>query len=95
MDVYVGLDIGGTKFLVAAADAAGQILHQVRESTPQDLDEGLALLEEMIEAVTGGDSILGMGAAIGGPLDWRQGVVSPLHQPAWRDVPLRTIMEER
>ena len=52
MDVYVGLDIGGTKFLVAAVDAAGQILHQVRDSTPQDLDEGLALLHGMIEKVS-------------------------------------------
>jgi glucokinase len=27
-------------------------------------------------------------------LDWQTGVVSPLHQPEWRDVPLRAIMEE-
>jgi predicted NBD/HSP70 family sugar kinase len=36
-----------------------------------------------------------MGAAIGGPLDWERGIVSPLHQPAWRNVPLKQIMEER
>jgi predicted NBD/HSP70 family sugar kinase len=36
-----------------------------------------------------------MGAAIGGPLDARRGVVSPLHQPRWRDVPLKALMEAR
>lgn len=38
---------------------------------------------------------MGMGAAIGGPLDWEQGIVSPLHQPAWRNVPLKAMMESK
>jgi predicted NBD/HSP70 family sugar kinase len=38
---------------------------------------------------------MGIGAAIGGPLDWEQGIVSPLHQPDWRNVPLKAIMEEK
>jgi predicted NBD/HSP70 family sugar kinase len=41
------------------------------------------------------EEILGMGAAIGGPLDWEQGIVSPLHQPTWRNIPLKEIMEAR
>jgi len=49
----------------------------------------------MIAEVAGNEAILGMGAAVGGPLDWEQGIVSPLHQPAWRDVPLKAIMETR
>jgi predicted NBD/HSP70 family sugar kinase len=36
-----------------------------------------------------------MGAAIGGPLDWEQGIVSPLHQPAWRNIPLKNMMETK
>ncbi len=34
-----------------------------------------------------------IGAAIGGPLDWQTGIVSPLHQPEWRNVQLKEIME--
>jgi predicted NBD/HSP70 family sugar kinase len=49
----------------------------------------------MIEAVSSGRRIDGMGAAIGGPLDWKLGIVSPLHQPAWREVPLKDLMEQR
>jgi predicted NBD/HSP70 family sugar kinase len=49
----------------------------------------------MIAEIAAQDEILGMGAAIGGPLDWQQGIVSPLHQPGWRNVPLKTMMEEK
>lgn len=93
--VFVGLDIGGTKLIVAAADASGTILDQTQAVTPAGLEEGLAQLHRMIETVARDRRVAGLGAAIGGPLDWRTGRVSPLHQPAWRDVPLKTIMESR
>ncbi|MBN1542143.1 ROK family protein [candidate division KSB1 bacterium] len=95
MAFCVGLDIGGSKFLVAAADEKGKIIARVKHSTPHDLDEGIELLHDMIAKVAGEGPLIGMGAAIGGPLDWEAGVVSPLHQPQWRDVPLKAIMEER
>lgn len=93
--VYIGLDIGGTKFMAAAADENGQILARTRRPSPVDLQEGLSLLNEMISEVAAGRKILGMGAAIGGPLDWQSGLVSPLHQPAWRNIPLKEIMQTR
>lgn len=95
MTMYVGLDIGGTKLMVAAADAGGQILRRVRAPTPQGLREGLDLLHQMVAEVAAGAPIAGIGAAIGGPLDALRGVVSPLHQPEWRDVPLKRLFEER
>ncbi|MEI7645900.1 MAG: ROK family protein [Chloroflexales bacterium] len=95
MSVYIGLDIGGTKLMVAAADAAGRMLRRVREPTPLGLDEGLGRLHQMIAQVAEGEAIAGIGAAVGGPLDVRRGVVSPLHQPQWRDVPLKALMEAR
>lgn len=95
MGVFVGLDIGGTKFMVASADRDGNILQRVRRDTTTNLEIDLANLESMIAEVLAGEQILGMGAAIGGPLDWEQGIVSPLHQPAWRNVPLKAIMESR
>jgi predicted NBD/HSP70 family sugar kinase len=95
MPLSIGLDIGGTKLIVAAADDSGRIARQVRHATPRGLDEGLELLHAMIREVAGDAPIGGMGAAIGGPLDWEQGVVSPLHQPEWRAVPLKAIMEQR
>lgn len=93
--LYVGLDIGATKFLVAGADAHGRVLERAQDRTPQDLDEGLDTLHRMIAAVARGRKVTAMAAAVGGPLDWRRGIVSPLHQPQWRDVPLKDIMAAR
>jgi predicted NBD/HSP70 family sugar kinase len=95
MAVFVGLDIGGTKIMVASADREGTILRRARMATSASLETDLANINEMIAEVAAGEQILGMGAAIGGPLDWEGGIVSPLHQPAWRDVPLKAIMEAR
>ena len=95
MKVFVGLDIGGTKIMVAAADREGNILRRTRTPTLTSLEEDLTNINNMITEVVGQDEVLGMGAAIGGPLDWEQGIVSPLHQPAWRNIPLKAIMEEK
>lgn len=95
MATYIGLDIGGTKLMVAAGDDNCTILRRVRAPTPAPLEEGLELLHQMIAEVAEGAAIAGIGAAIGGPLDAARGIVSPLHQPAWRNVPLKQMMEAR
>jgi hypothetical protein len=46
MPVYIGLDIGGTKLMAAAADGTGRLLRRMRESggfciTPQKSAVGL------------------------------------------------------
>ena len=95
MEAFIGLDIGGTKIMVAAADRDGNILRRERTATSTSLDEDLTNINNMITAVSREEQVMGMGAAIGGPLDWQQGIVSPLHQPAWRNVPLKAMMESR
>lgn len=95
MAIVIGLDIGGTKIMVAAADQEGNILRRARTATSTSLETDLANLNRMIHEVSAGEEIASMGAAIGGPLDWERGIVSPLHQPAWREVPLKQIMESK
>ena len=95
MSVYIGLDVGGTKFMVGAADSNGNLLNKTVEPTPEKLKDGLLLLKRMINQVAKEEEIAGIGVAIGGPLDWKTGVVSPLHQSEWRDVPLKKIMEDQ
>ena len=89
----IGLDIGGTKMLVAAADHTGVILRSTQAPTPLNREEGLALVKKMINEVAQGDSIEAIGASCGGPLNPFTGTVSPLHQPEWREVPLREVFE--
>lgn len=95
MAVFIGLDIGGTKIMVAAANREGIILRRERTETSTSLETDLENINNMIAEVAAGEAIMGMGAAIGGPLDWEQGIVSPLHQPAWRNVPLKAMMESK
>jgi len=92
--IFVGLDVGGTKCMAAAA-VDGKIVTKVRYPTPENLDEGLGLLQRMTTEVAQGQKIRAIGAAVGGPLDWQTGIVSPLHQPEWNQVPLCEIFQNR
>lgn len=92
--VYIALDVGGTKILAAAVDRRGRELRRERCITPRPLQEGLELLKALVHRLAAGAPVAAIGAAVGGPLDWRSGRVSPLHQPEWRDVPLKEIMQQ-
>lgn len=95
MGIYIGLDIGGTKIMVASTDTKGKELSRVKVDTPQSLNKGLELLNNLIEEAAKGKKILGIGATAGGPLDSEKGIVSPLHQEEWRNVPLKEMMEKK
>ena len=95
MGVYVGMDIGGTKLAAAAGNADLEIIRSSRYPTPSQVVEGLELIDSMISEVSANETIDGIGVAVGGPLDWKSGVVSPVHQPLWRDVALRDRLEQR
>jgi glucokinase len=92
--MLLALDIGGTKSIVATADERGHMVRRVQNPTPFDLQEGLELLKNMAREVAGNEKILAIGVSAGGPMDYKNGIISPLHQPQWRDVPLRQIFED-
>jgi glucokinase len=100
MGIYIGIDIGGTKMMVAAVGSdfgpgRREILRRRKEPTPQGLQAGLDQLFAMIEEIAAGEKILGIGMSIGGPIDLAAGTVSPLNQPEWREVPLKRMVEAR
>lgn len=95
MNIHIGLDIGGTKIMAASANQQGGIIERLRVDTPFELLEGLELLGQLVAQLRREHHILSIGAAVGGYLDWKSGVVSPLHQPQWRSVPLKSIMEDK
>jgi len=59
MGVYIGLDIGGTKFMAAAADQDGRILRRMRLPGAGTLEEDLAILHHMVQATAAGEEISG------------------------------------
>jgi glucokinase len=89
----LALDIGGTKLAAGVVDAAGTVhSFAVAPSEPERGPEvGLARLFELGEKAIGdaGVEVAAVGIGCGGPLDTEQGVLlSPLHLPGWRDVPV-------
>lgn len=92
--MYISLDIGGTKLMVAAFNADRKLVRRERADTPRSRAAGIALLKSLVRSVAHGCVITSIGASAGGPLNHKTGVVSPLHMPEWRDVPLKEIFED-
>lgn len=86
--ILIACDIGGTKTVVWSCSAAGPVGTPRRSVTPGPPDAGVDLLVRSARELAGGRRIAGIGITIGGPIDRIAGTVSPLHQAAWRDVPL-------
>jgi len=58
------------------------------------LDESGAAIDTVdgraaVAAAGGGAAVGAVGVGCGGPMRWPEGIVSPLHIPAWREFPLR------
>ncbi len=89
----LGIDIGGTKLAAGVITRDGRGLSDVRQPAPHDTDaEGLlaAVVELAWRArADAGVSVNALGIGCGGPLRYAEGIVSPLHIPAWRGFPLR------
>lgn len=89
----LGIDIGGTKLASGVVSRDGQVLSDVRQPTPHDTDAEalLAAVVELAERARAdaGVSVDALGIGCGGPLLYPEGIVSPLHIPAWRGFPLR------
>ena len=97
------IDIGGTKLGAGVAEPAGRLVSWAQVPTPRDVDaEHLwrtldALLTRVLDGakVGGPAGLAGVGCGAGGPMQWPEGVVSPLNIPAWRAFPLRARLLER
>jgi len=93
----IAVDMGGTNIRAARVDATGVILarHTVPTPASASVEIGLDALTEAISAVRDGSEDAAA-IACPGPLDTVRGtLVSPPQLPAWRDVPLERLLEER
>ena len=99
MEVYLGIDIGGTKCALVLGDPKGRVSDQVRFETA-DRDSTLArIMKEakgLIElAKAQGDAVKAIGVSCGGPLDSRLGLIqSPPNLPDWDNVPILQMLQE-
>ena len=100
MEMYLGIDIGGTKCALVLGDESGEVQKKVRfETTDKDttLTRIFAEAEELIaQAESQGTPIKAIGVSCGGPLDSRAGLIqSPPNLPGWDNVPIVRMLTDR
>jgi len=89
----LGIDVGGTKLAAGVVTSDGIVRGYRRCPTSQlwDAEALLAAIIALAEAAVAASGLLpvAIGVGCGGPMRYPDGVVSPLHIPAWRDFPSR------
>ena len=99
MNVYLGIDIGGTKCALVLGDKDGAVLQKVRfETTDRDgtLARMMQAAEQLIEAAGAqGNAVRAIGVSCGGPLDSGRGLIqSPPNLPDWDNVPIVQMLRD-
>ncbi|MDQ0191362.1 ROK family glucokinase [Alicyclobacillus cycloheptanicus] len=101
MTVWFGVDIGGTKIKTALVSDDGAVLHRHAFDTmaslgPSHACEQLAraLHECATAAGISADTIEAVGVGIAGFVEGSTGVVVEAPNLAWRDVPLKSMLEQ-
>jgi glucokinase len=96
-DIFLGLDIGGTKCAAVIGSAEGHIVDRAEwpslaQRGPRPMLDDLLL--ESRRLIARWRKPAGIGVSIGGPLDAPRGVIhSPPNLPGWDNVPLKTLLE--
>lgn len=99
-ELFVGVDIGGTKIAAGLVNAAGEISSRVRvpmvsnSSAEEGLSAVLSAIEQTILRASG--PIAGIGICAPGPLDPTTGVIlNPPNVPCWRNFPLAESVQKK
>jgi glucokinase len=96
-ELYLGLDVGGTKCAAVVGNADGEIIDRVEWPSLAGRGSAAMINDLCVHGLrlTGKHhGVAAAGASIGGPLDAARGVIcSPPNLPGWDDVPLKDIME--
>ncbi|WP_108252340.1 ROK family glucokinase [Planctomonas deserti] len=92
----VGIDIGGTKIAGAVVDELGTIIAEDRRPTPAGRpDDIVDAVVAMVEGLTAGREVNGVGVAAAGFIDAAQSTVYYAPNINWRNEPFREKLEAR
>src|SRR5687768_4676627 len=92
--MYIGVDIGGSKILVASADVEGKTVSQQKIATPANPEIGLEAIVDLVHAVAKQQDIVAIGAVAPGPLDWDKGEIGASPNLKWKGAPLVKTLEK-
>lgn len=100
-DLWIGIDLGGTKMYAAVCDSEFEILGRKRKSTKghQGAEAGVdRVIQTIQQAVEDADvsmeRIAGIGFAAPGPLDLIDGVILETPNLGWRNVPICKLLKK-
>ncbi len=98
-DLFVGVDVGGTKVAAGLVNSHGEISAQVRvamtsnSTAERGLESVLSAISHVIP--NGAVGLTGIGICAPGPLDPQKGVIlNPPNVPCWRDFPLAASVQK-
>lgn len=96
MTLSVGVDIGGTKIAAGLVDEEGTVVRQTRTPTPAEDPDALlrSVVATVREVVTDGGALAGVGVAAAGFIDRSRTRILSSPNIAWRDYPLRNVLED-
>lgn len=86
--MYLGIDVGGTKTLLAVFDENGQILKQFKFSTPEKYEEFLSELQKALQEFKD-LQIKACCCALPGRIDRNQGIGIRFGNFAWQNIPIK------
>lgn len=93
MHMYLGIDIGGTKTLIAALDEHGVIASSIKFPTPEDYDEFLKELKHVLTDEFPFDDFKAGSVAAPGEIDRKRGYYEEGGNLKWQNVPLQHDVE--
>ncbi len=99
-EVYIGVDIGGTKVAAGLVNTRGEILYKTRNpmQTRGTAAEGLTSVRAAIDKAfreNPNNSVRGIGLISPGPVDPQTGtILNPANLPCWRNFPLAAEIQE-
>ncbi len=94
--LLLGLDIGGTKCAALVGTSQGEVLD--RRAWPSEAQQGPEMMLQTIveharDLLFEHPKVVGVGVAIGGPLDCAKGVIhSPPNLPGWDGIELKALL---
>jgi glucokinase len=86
--MYLGIDIGGTKTLIASLNDAGVIEEEIKFPTPRSYNMFLDSLENNVAKLSTHE-FMGTGAGVPGRLDRKKGVAIAFGNLSWERIPIR------
>jgi len=100
LEYILGFDIGGTKVAVCLANINGEIIDSERintvNSTPDEVLEKLTSTAISLFEKTNLNikSLLAVGIGAPGPMNLKDGSISPANMPGWNNVPIKALIQK-